>query len=445
MACNGRECGLGTHLSGGRYVCPHNNLAVQRPNLALEWDYERNNFNPTNITINSGKYVWWKCSINPCGCHKWMTKICNRTGKNKTGCPYCSGHNVCLHSSLYTLCPNISREWDYENNGELKPWEISPNSSIQYSWLCIDPKNWCGCHKWKATANNRVSNGTGCPYCVGRNTCIHSSLAILFPIISSEWNYKLNNITPENIAPYSNIEYWWTCRNNICGCHVWKCSVANRTSKQSDCPYCCNQKVCLHSSIQTLYPDLILEWDHIRNKYKPYEITPGSDTICWWICKNNFNHKWKSRVVNRTSLKRGCPHCSSSRQYSKAQIEWLQELEISLNIKIQHALSDDGEFKIPGIGKVDGYCNETNTIYEYHGNYYHGNPNMFHPEDTNEKIGKTFGELYQKTLERDNKIISFGYNLVVKWETSIEILHNKDEIIELVIDPKYFKIYNYLT
>ena len=42
------------------------------------------------------------------------------------------------------------------------------------------------------------------------------------------------------------------------------------------------------------------------------------------------------------------------------------------NIPIQHA-ENGGEFYIQGIGKVDGYCQETNTVYEFHGSYWHGN------------------------------------------------------------------------
>ena len=85
-------------------------------------------------------------------------------------------------------------------------------------------------------------------------------------------------------------------------------------------------------------------------------------------------------------------------------------------IQIQHALSPEGEFKISNIGKVDGYCQTNNTIYEYHGSYWHGNPSLYDSNDINKQLDKTFGELYQKTLERDKKIRELGYNLIVKWE-----------------------------
>jgi hypothetical protein len=62
-----------------------------------------------------------------------------------------------------------------------------------------------------------------------------------------------------------------------------------------------------------------------------------------------------------------------------------------------------GEFIILGIGKVDGCCHGTNTSYEYH-----GNPSIYDPTDINKVTGKTFGELYVRTIERDNKIREMG-------------------------------------
>jgi hypothetical protein len=85
------------------------------------------------------------------------------------------------------------------------------------------------------------------------------------------------------------------------------------------------------------------------------------------------------------------------------------------NIIIQHGKNDE-EFKIPNTRfKADGYCKKTNIIYEFHGDYWHGNPNIYEPNEET-YFGKTFGELYQQTLEREQLIKNLGYNLVVMWE-----------------------------
>lgn len=94
---------------------------------------------------------------------------------------------------------------------------------------------------------------------------------------------------------------------------------------------------------------------------------------------------------------------------------------------IRHALSSGGEYYIKGVGYVDGYCLETNTVYEFHGSFWHGDPRLFKPEGINQVNKKTYGDLYQDTLKRDDRITSMGYKLVVVWESEI--------------DSKYLKTY----
>lgn len=85
---------------------------------------------------------------------------------------------------------------------------------------------------------------------------------------------------------------------------------------------------------------------------------------------------------------------------------------------IQHAMNG-GEYCIPNTRyRVDGYCSENNTVYEFHGDCFHGNPDVFAPEEYCHPFNnKTAGELYSATKHRENEIISLGYNLVVVWES----------------------------
>ena len=60
-------------------------LFDKRPDLVKEWDYEKNYpLTPKEVSIGSGKKVWWKCQN--CG-NKWMATIYNRS--HGTGCPNC--------------------------------------------------------------------------------------------------------------------------------------------------------------------------------------------------------------------------------------------------------------------------------------------------------------------------------------------------------------------
>ena len=89
------------------------------------------------------------------------------------------------------------------------------------------------------------------------------------------------------------------------------------------------------------------------------------------------------------------------------------------NIFIQHA-ENLGEYIIKTEkfkSSVDGYCKETNTVYEFHGDFWHGNPNKYSLFDINPMCDTPFGELYNTTIEREKTIKEIGYNLVVIWES----------------------------
>lgn len=105
----------------------------------------------------------------------------------------------------------------------------------------------------------------------------------------------------------------------------------------------------------------------------------------------------------------GCPKCAST--ISKQEIKWLD----SLNIPIQCRQ------KILYIGKcwikADAYDPTTNAIYEFNGDFWHGNPLIYNPTDINPKNKKSYGELYMETQAKKQLILDAGYNLVDIWES----------------------------
>ena len=107
--------------------------------------------------------------------------------------------------------------------------------------------------------------------------------------------------------------------------------------------------------------------------------------------------------------------------YSSKSLRWLASISKKEGIHIQHA-ERGGENRITisnGYIQVDGYCAENNTVYEFHGDVYHGNPQKFHPEENCHPFDKTItaGELFEKTMKREEIIRSIGFNLVSIWES----------------------------
>jgi very-short-patch-repair endonuclease len=99
----------------------------------------------------------------------------------------------------------------------------------------------------------------------------------------------------------------------------------------------------------------------------------------------------------------GCKRCSN--KFGILENNWLDDN----NIKQRQIR----------IGKyiVDGYDPITNTVYEFNGDYWHGNPNKYKVDDINKSCKKTFGELYENTIKREEFLKESGYKIVSIWES----------------------------
>ena len=74
------------YCSGKYAIKGETDLETLRPDLASEWDYERNiGFSPSDFTVNSSEKVWWQDKEG----HRWMAVISNRS--SGSGYMYSSG------------------------------------------------------------------------------------------------------------------------------------------------------------------------------------------------------------------------------------------------------------------------------------------------------------------------------------------------------------------
>jgi len=79
------------------------------------------------------------------------------------------------------------------------------------------------------------------------------------------------------------------------------------------------------------------------------------------------------------------------------------------------------EYKPPEVPRisVDGYCPETNTIYEFLGCFWHGH--TCQPfRDVATLSGDTLAERYERTMARLEQITQAGYQVKVQWECEFE-------------------------
>ena len=291
---------------------------------------------------------------------------------------------------------NLKKEWMWDKNIDIDFYKITGGSGIYAWWRCSK----CS-HEWKAKIANRTY-GFGCPVCAGNIVHKGNRLINTHPEIIKDFHYFLNkNIVISNIAYGSDRKIWWICRK--CG-YEWRASPNKRTSDNTGCPTCSGQVVWDYNSLLYLCKRLISEWDYSKNKIGPGDVSCGSGKKVWWECPR-CNHSWKTNIYHRVGNDRGCPKCYLG-QISKISQEWLD----FINIK-----NREQKLYINGrLLKIDGF--ENNIVYEFLGDFWHGNPELYNPEDVNPMNKKKYGDLYKKTMERISLLEQAGYTVIYIWE-----------------------------
>ena len=121
-----RSRGAGCPVCTGKAVIPgENDLETLYPDIAAQWDTERNgSLRPDQVTSFSNRKVWWQCTLG----HEWQAIVAARAVEN-SGCPYCAGRRVLAgFNDLATLHPKIAAQWDDTLNGTLTPEMVTPGS-----------------------------------------------------------------------------------------------------------------------------------------------------------------------------------------------------------------------------------------------------------------------------------------------------------------------------
>ncbi len=150
----GRDCPYCT----GKLVAAEDSLATRFPELASEWDTEKNGFGPDEISYgSSAKKHWWKC--NRFG-HSFKATVNNRT--TGSSCPLCPKPG----NSLAEVAPELEAQWLTEQNDGLQMAEIPAGRKTRYWWRCA--ANPLHPHFMASPANMRRAVSTaskGCNIC----------------------------------------------------------------------------------------------------------------------------------------------------------------------------------------------------------------------------------------------------------------------------------------
>ncbi len=363
------------YCTGKNVVVGETDLLSQYPDVAKEWNYEKNGeLKPTDVTAKSGKSVWWKCNEG----HEWKAKILNRTTHN-SGCPRCNIEKVnsfCEQAVFYYIrqaFPSAINS-DYHLGTELDIYIPSIQTAIEYdgeAWhnsekrvkndikknqICFDNKitlirirepktiridNCIVFERYDSTTNKSldnvirrllqylnvkdivvdVTNDSGKILEQYATKKYNNSLAVCYPEVAEEWHPTKNGeLTPDRVNKSTNKIVWWLGK---CG-HEWTAPISERAfveriysngrkRKRRGCPYCAGKRLLVgFNDLKTKNPQLATEWHPTKNgENTPQDVFAGSDKKYWWKC-GRCGYEWQASINHRNRGTGNCPSCRTS-------------------------------------------------------------------------------------------------------------------------------------
>lgn len=290
-----RSKGHGCPVCSGRLLQPGiNDFATINPKVAAEWHPTKNgDLTPADVAPNSNKKVWWFCP--DCG-FEWQSCIYVRNAHSR--CPACIGKTLARGiNDLQTMNPELSSEWNYDLNKDLKPNDIKAVSTQKVWWICSK----CG-YEWKESPNNRRRNGRGrCPAC--QNSVVlagYNDLATANSRLAAEWHpIKNGSLLPSQVTAVTGKKAWWTCSRG----HEWEAKISDRALRGYACPLCRKSRPKSHEefcrAISELNPNIEIIGTYEKS-HKKISVR----------CKK-CGYEWETKP-NNLQQGRGCPRCAKA-------------------------------------------------------------------------------------------------------------------------------------
>ena len=401
LRSRGHGCPNCAHIALGeknskRSLIPHvNDFATLYPDLAKEWDYNKNSFvDIFNVSPGSSRSSYWLCSSYN---HSWKAVVSSRV--HGSGCPYCSNKRVLEgFNDLAHLFPNIASEWYQPKNGSLLPNQVTFGYTKSVFWKC----SFCG-HVWSTSVANRTKVGTGCPECRKHYFTSFSEQAVFYflklyfsdvsnrykfkdgkkyvevdiylPSVSSAVEYdglfyhqnkqdndnskflwlKSKSITLYRIiedesnfidATFIHYDFYHSRFDNLSWAIQTLLSFLNFGSLFVDVKayesqirefFYSNRR---QNSFGSLYFNLLSQWHTTKNgSLSPFNISPFANFLVWWKCERG--HEWEDSP-NHRAVGRRCPYCSHHRAisgendlktlYSDVALQWDFDKNVNLPV-----------------------------------------------------------------------------------------------------------------
>lgn len=307
---NNRANGRGCPACSNKTVYKgHNDLETTHPELAKEWNYEKNGkLTPSDVTFGYGKKVWWRCPVG----HEYEATVNKRTSGNGTNCPICaSGLQTSFAEQavffyLKKAFPDAINRYKeaFLGNLELDIYIPSWKIGIEY-----DGEAW---HKEKQKPREFKKY----------QVCHEHGIKLIrlkgSPITDADrGSYDIalhfDNMYEQKILESVVFELYSIITHSATFIPF---KIDIEKDKYEILKY---RQVLSKDSLETLYPEVAKEWHPEKNgTLKPSMFKPGSDFRAWWVCPNcgkeymaTISHRTNNRKKGRVGT--GCRDCAVKR------------------------------------------------------------------------------------------------------------------------------------
>ena len=341
-------------------------FAEAHPDLLKEWDQDKNNRSPYEISPKSNYRAAWKCKFG----HEWQTQVTNRTN-NHSNCPECNPQTsrieIYLLCEVRTIYPDT--KWRQLIGGvecDLYIPKIKLGIEVDGGyWHAkklqkdIDKTRYFtdkGINLIRVRDNtlptidgnqidfirtgslqgvaNRLMN-----YLVQFDTAFANypneqqaksdfkemmarlpappegeTLVNTHPDIAAQWDYDKNApLVPGLFSKGSNQKFWWLCEKS----HSYDAAIKNRAYQNSGCPVCYESikselvrkgRLKNTQSLAQAKPVYLVMYDMNKNPLPPSEVAIKSGIDIWWICRHG--HSFRKNAANMAN-NHDCPTCNT--------------------------------------------------------------------------------------------------------------------------------------
>lgn len=197
----------------------------------------------------------------------------------------------------------------------------------------------------------------------------------------------------------SNIKICIGCLT--CSREFW--STPNNFLRGKGCPECSGTIInteIFHKKLKRLYGDTIDVSDAIFDNMNANVL----------ITCTKHQEKFEVKTYKLYTGAIVCKRCAYRKGFvSKKEIDWLDKLQIPINNRQKCIMNGKRKYLVDAL--VD------KTIYEFYGEYWHGDPRVY-PERSfvNRTMEKTMDQLYEETIEREFELHKLGYEVKFVWE-----------------------------